>query len=347
MRGLTFGKFGRLGAVASALAGTNYATTWNFYQGDAEFLKTPWSALTRTGLGTLIDASGNIASTTSPRIDHDPVTHAALGMLVEGQATEEINSHSLASPQMATQTITVTAAQRTFSFYGTGTVTLSGAHSATVVGTGAYPSRRTYTFTPSAGSLTLTVSGTVQYPQLILGAAAQSYIPNPGVGTAVRAADDWYLSGTAVTAALGADSSSGAIFVEFTMPPIVGGVSAYPGVLSVEAGAEILGIWVSNAGNIVAGAYYGVAPNAEQVFATGLANGQRVRAVLRWTPTGWSACANGGAVVNRANARNLSSASAIRLGKVPFASPYLNTTFAAVRALGPSVTDAKMQALTA
>jgi len=54
---------------------------------------------------------------------------------------------------------------------------LSGAHSATVVGTGAYPTRTTLTFTPSAGNLTLTVTGTVQFAQLETGAFATSYIP--------------------------------------------------------------------------------------------------------------------------------------------------------------------------
>ena len=57
------------------------------------------------------------------------------------------------------------------SFYGTGTVTLSGTHSFAVVGTGAYPARRSYAFTPTAGTLTLTVTGTVQF-------ANRHYAPN-------------------------------------------------------------------------------------------------------------------------------------------------------------------------
>jgi hypothetical protein len=76
---------------------------------------------------------------------------------------------------MATQTRTVKAAQHTLSFRGTGTVTLTGASTAgPLVGTG--PSNIvSLTFTPSAGSLILTVSGTVEIAQLELGASRTSY----------------------------------------------------------------------------------------------------------------------------------------------------------------------------
>jgi hypothetical protein len=96
---------------------------------------------------------------------------------------------------LATQNITTTAAARTLSFYGTGTVTLSGTHSATVVGTGAYPTRTTYTYTPTAGTLTLTVSGTVQYAQDELGSFATSFIPT-GSSSVTRAADVAVIQGS-------------------------------------------------------------------------------------------------------------------------------------------------------
>jgi len=76
---------------------------------------------------------------------------------------------------MTTQTITVTAAQHRLSFQGTGTVTLSGAStSGPLVGTGASDIVG-LTFTPSAGSLTLTVSGTVEIAQLELGSSRSTY----------------------------------------------------------------------------------------------------------------------------------------------------------------------------
>jgi len=76
---------------------------------------------------------------------------------------------------MATQTRTVAAAEHTLSFRGTGTVTLSGAStSGPLVGTGANDIV-SLTFTPTAGSLTLTVSGTVNDAQLELGSARTGY----------------------------------------------------------------------------------------------------------------------------------------------------------------------------
>src|SRR6478609_6622171 len=56
----------------------------------------------------------------------------------------------LNSAVLATQSKTLDVTPYTLSFYGTGTVTLSGGHVAAVVGTGT--TRKTYTFTPTAGS---------------------------------------------------------------------------------------------------------------------------------------------------------------------------------------------------
>jgi hypothetical protein len=109
----------------------------------------------------------------APRFDHDPVTLACKGLLIE----ESRQNSLLNSDNLSTQSVTVTAAARTLSFYGTGTVVLSGVHTATVVGTGAYPARTTLTFTPTAGTLTLTVTGTVQFAQLEAGSFPTSYIP--------------------------------------------------------------------------------------------------------------------------------------------------------------------------
>jgi len=127
----------------------------------------------------------------APRFDHDPVTGESLGLLVE----ESRSNLLLNSATLATQNVTVTAVAHTLSFYGTGTVTLSGTHSATVVGTGAYPSRATLTFTPTAGTLTVTVSGTVEYANLEPGSFATSYIPTT-TATVTRSADVASISGS-------------------------------------------------------------------------------------------------------------------------------------------------------
>jgi hypothetical protein len=72
----------------------------------------------------------------------------------------------LNTDSLSTQTRTVRAVEHVLSFFGTGTVTLSGASTAgPLVGTGEND-RVHISFTPTAGSLTLTVSGSVNFAQL-------------------------------------------------------------------------------------------------------------------------------------------------------------------------------------
>jgi hypothetical protein len=75
-----------------------------------------------------------------------------------------------------TQNITVTNVAHTLSFYGTGSIVLTGTGTGTLTGTGAND-RVTLTLTPTAGTLTLTISGTVEFAQLEAGSFASSYIP--------------------------------------------------------------------------------------------------------------------------------------------------------------------------
>ena len=119
-----------------------------------------------------------------PRFDYDPVTLAPKGLLIEEQRSNLL----LNSATLSTQVVTVAATAHTLSFYGTGTIVLSGASTGTVVGTGAYPARATLTFTPTVGVLTLTVTGSVTMAQLEAGAFATSYIPT-AASQVTRAAD--------------------------------------------------------------------------------------------------------------------------------------------------------------
>lgn len=143
-------------------------------------------SITRASTGTYFDISGTMqtAAIDAIRINYDPITHEFLGVLIENAATNIL----LNSTTLSTQSVTTAASQYTLSFYGTGTITLSGTHSATIVGTGASPVRTTYTFTPTAGSLTLTVSGTVANAQLEIGSIASSWISTAGT-SATRSAD--------------------------------------------------------------------------------------------------------------------------------------------------------------
>jgi len=141
------------------------------------------------------DVTGALVSVSaaSPAVDYDPVTHAARGMLVEPAATNLL----LNNATLSTQSVTVTATTYTLSIFGTGTVTLSGTSTAgPLVGTGAN-NRVSLTFAPTAGTLTLTVSGSVTKAQLETGGIATS--PITTVGSAVtRAADVISATATAI-----------------------------------------------------------------------------------------------------------------------------------------------------
>ena len=154
--------------------------------------KGPTPTFTRASTATFVGSDGLIqsAAINTPRFDHDPVTLACKGLLIEESRTNAL----LNSDTLSTQTVTVTAAARTLSFYGTGTVVLSGAAIATVTGTGAYPTRTTLTFTPTAGSLTLTVTGSVRQAQLEAGSFPTSYIPTT-TAALTRSADVCSITG--------------------------------------------------------------------------------------------------------------------------------------------------------
>lgn len=135
---------------------------------------------TRNSIATRINSSGAEETLTAniPRIDH---LNGFPELFVEAQATQLYEL----TATMATQTKTVTAVAHTVSFYGTGTITFSGVFVGTLVGTGA-TNRVSLTFTPTAGALVSTVTGSVLKSQLETGSVATSYIPNTGIGTVIR-----------------------------------------------------------------------------------------------------------------------------------------------------------------
>ena len=141
-------------------------------------------SFTRSTAATYFDKFGvmQTATVNTPRVTYNPITLVCQGVLYEPARTNLVAS----SDTPVTQNITVTNTAYTLSFYGTGTLTLSGTSVNTLVGTGVYPNRVTLTFTPTAGTLTLTITGTVQYAQLEAGAFVTSYISSTQ-GT--RAAD--------------------------------------------------------------------------------------------------------------------------------------------------------------
>lgn len=162
----------------------------------------------RSSVGTYFDANGAVQTANSniPRYDIDPITKEKLGLLVEISSTNIL----LNSTTLSTQSVSVAASTYTLSFYGTGTVTLSGVYTGSLVGTGAFPVRSILTFAvATAGTLTLTVSGTVQYAQLENTSFATSYIPTTSASV-TRSAE----SATLATSSSWYDTTKGTLFIE-------------------------------------------------------------------------------------------------------------------------------------
>jgi hypothetical protein len=181
----------------------------------------PRVTFTRTGnTATVTDSSGVIVGINAnlPRFDYNPTTLVCKGLLLEEARTNLLLNSLINGISLITQLVTTTAVAHTLSFYGTGTIVLTGTSSATVVGTGAYPSRKTLTFTPTAGVLTVTVTGTVQFAQLEVGAFATSYIPTDATSK-TRNADNAVMTGTNFSSWYNA--SEGAVTCEWIPNQIV------------------------------------------------------------------------------------------------------------------------------
>lgn len=170
-------------ALSPSVSGLQPALNLNFLTGVLD------GRITYTGgNGSFFDSAGALtaATTNVARFDYDPVALLPRGLLLEESRTNLL----LNSAVLSTQAVTTAALPTTLSFYGTGTVTLSGTSTAgPLVGTGPFPARVSLTFTPTAGALTATVTGSVLDAQIETGPTATSYIPTTGA-TVTRTADN-------------------------------------------------------------------------------------------------------------------------------------------------------------
>ena len=160
----------------------------------------------RNTSATRINASGiiEVVPANIARIDY---SNGQPAILVEPQRTNLVYPSDIAT----TQVRAVTAQIYTLSFYGSGSVVLSGAYDGTLNGTGSN-NRVSLTFTPTAGNLTLTVSGSITNWQLEAGSNVTSLIKTVS-GSVTRNAD--VISNTNASTLIG--QTEGSVYLELSL----------------------------------------------------------------------------------------------------------------------------------
>ena len=298
--------------------------------------KGPTPAFTRASTATFVGSNGLIqsAAVNQPRFDHDTASpFACRGLLIEEQRINSV----FPSETLTTQTRTVTAVPHTLSFYGTGTVVLSGVHSATVNGTGAYPTRTTLTFTPTAGSLTLTVTGSVTQAQLEAGSFPTSYIPTT-IGPVTRSADVCSITGGAFSGFY--NQTSCTVIAKFTTSTI----SAPTSVCGTNDPRDIE-MQMIGGGNIV-GLSANLGGGTSQLERSGVVIGENQRFAFASQSSNQAICLNGGAVL--ASPSWLKSATAPTLfyiGRAGFGGQY-SGVISMLSVYRKRLPNAKLQSLT-
>jgi hypothetical protein len=295
-------------------------------------------AVARSGnTATVTNSSGNLALVNAnlPRFDFDPVTLACRGLLIESSRTNLLLNSLIDGTSLTTQIVVVTAAAHTLTFYGTGQIVLSGAASATVTGTGAYPTRTTLTFTPSAGVLTLTVTGTVQYAQLELGAFSTSFIPTAG-STVTRTADDVTMTGTNFSSWFKA--SAGSVMVQFTANQGVASLN----VLSFEA-ASAPGANISLHRESTTWRYR---TDLANLNLTGLNLTTQNKTAFYYASSAYKAASNGGAALTNAGSGGPPAVTQLFIGKGNNygAASYMNGLIAKMLYWPQRITDSELSA---
>jgi hypothetical protein len=300
---------------------------------------------TRASTATYFNAAGTLttAAVDEPRIDYDPATLACRGLLLEEQRTNLI----LNSATFATQNVTVTNVAHTLSFYGTGTIALTGVASPEVslVGTGAY-TRVSLTFTPASASpstLTLTATGTVTMAQLEAGSYATSYISTT-TETGTRARDVCYT--TALTPWF--SESEGTLMVEYMVPSLDGGKGQF--LAEVDGGTVANGQFVYISGGSEKGDITSVvsSPVVQASITGGTASaGVSHRIALAWASDDVAIHATGGSLATDTSATMPSSQTHFRLGAYLDAGYELNGYIRKVKFYPRRLSNTELAALVA
>jgi len=292
----------------------------------------PRITFTRASSATYTDASGVIqtAATNAPRWDY--AGGVLLGLLIEEQRTNIL----LNNAALSTQSVAVTAQAYTLSFYGTGTVTKSGTATGALVGTGA-TQRVSQTFTPTAGTLTLTVTGSVLNAQIEVGSFVTSVIPTTSVSV-TRAADvatmptnvSWY-SGIA-----------GTVMAEALMP--INGNNGYRGLFALDGG--VFNVWIrvyttggtSNLDGDVNGVSIGFG---------GITAGTTFRAAANYSATGTRTALNGSVgTQSTATVSTPATYTTLHFGQTDSGNNPMNGYIRRVTYWNRALSDAEMQQVT-
>ena len=240
----------------------------------------PRITFTRASTATYTDFNGvtQTAAVNAPRWDY---TGGSLkGLLIEEARTNVL----LNSAALSTQGVAVTAQAYTLSFYGTGTITTSGAATGALVGTGA-GQRVSQTFTPTAGTLTCTVTGSVLNAQLEAGSFVTSAIVTTAAAV-TRAYDSCFIPSANMSPWFG--SPGGSWFAEFINNVSTGTTS--PRVIGIHDGSGITPLWVNTSAEMCT--YDGSSIETINTRAIGVI----LKGASNWTPGTGKVCLNGSAL---------------------------------------------------
>jgi hypothetical protein len=281
------------------------------------------------GTATALDLAGNVIqfATGVPRITNR-------GILVEEARTNLL----LNSATLSTQTVTTTAVAHTLSFYGTGTVTLTGASTAgPLVGTGAN-NRVTLTFTPIVGPLLLTVTGSVTLAQVEVGAFATSPIITTGAA-GTRGVDS---AGNTFSIAAGQDFTFYGE-IEFTQNTSAVQSLAY---FSDGTDANRIRIYRSAAGAFVADGRVALGADVSFGSFAGKTGARTVKAALSRVGTTYTFVVDGVSSAGGALAA-MPALTSVQIGATRLLALVANDPVRRIRVLPYAATNAQLQALTA
>jgi hypothetical protein len=222
-----------------------------------------------------------------PRLNYD-AAGGCPSILSEPQRTNLLLNSTIVTNQI----IITTAVANTISFYGTGTINLTGTFIGSLVGTG-INNRVSLTFTPTIGNLILTVTGSCTNGQLEVGAYPTSYIPT--VASTVTRNSDVISRNNIYTNGL-ITSAGGTWFVELNNNIAYIRDSAGSGMLLMDSTETIFGFRIKTAGGSGNRVLISkVEASVETILYTTLTN--IVNIVIKWNGTTADVFVNGVKVI--------------------------------------------------